>query len=97
MGQYLTALQFRQDFCEPLFELAADFSQLCQRWDGAVRAGDIARPDLLLNGSTAADGLASLRKLHEEASAKLGDAIAGVYRYRDSERRRKKNGGSKKS
>jgi hypothetical protein len=96
MGQYLTAKQLRRDFSEPLFELAADFRLLCQRWDGAIRAGDVARPDLLLNDSTAAAGLASLRKLHEEASAKLDDAIAGVYRYRDSEHRRRQGGGTSK-
>ena len=84
MGQYLTSEDLRERFAGPLLELAADCKRLCDRWDEAQKGRDIARPDLLLNDVTPTAALGSLRKFIREASGKLDDAIAGVYRYRNT-------------
>lgn len=88
MGQYLTSDEVRRRFTDPLSKLAADFAQLCKRWDKAHKAGEISRPDLLLNDVLPEMGLGRLRKLLREASGKLDDAAAGVYRYRKTESQR---------
>jgi len=82
MGQYLTSGDVRERFAEPLFELAADCKRLCDRWEEAQKGREIARPDLLLNDVTPAAAMGTLRKFVREASGKLDDAVAGVYRYR---------------
>jgi hypothetical protein len=84
MGQYLTAEEVRERFAGPLLELAAECKRLCDRWDEAEQGELIARPDLLLNNVTSQAALGTLRKFFREASGKLDDAIAGVYRYRKS-------------
>lgn len=83
MGQHMTARELQTRFAEPLQELAANCKQLCERWEKAQKNGDIARPDLLLNDVTPTAAMGTLRKFVREASGKLDDAIAGVYRYRN--------------
>ncbi|MBN2023278.1 MAG: hypothetical protein JW809_10855 [Pirellulales bacterium] len=67
--------------------LAKDFVRLCDRWKKAQESGRLPRPDLLLNDTMPAKALVLLRRLHDETLVKLDAAVAGVYRYRDSERR----------
>lgn len=90
MGQYLTSEAMRTQFAVPLRELARDFEHLCNRWKMADESGEIARPDILLNQASSEAAIHTLRKFLRETSGKLDDAIAGVYRYRDTERRRRK-------
>ena len=87
MGRYLTPDDVRERFAQPLSTLAAEFTELCKRWEKAYKAGEIARPDLLLNEVLPAAGIGRLRKLLREASGKVDDAIAGVYRYRKTSAR----------
>ena len=49
MGHYLTSDEIRTRFVVPLAELSGDFAALCKQWEKAYAAGQIARPDLLLN------------------------------------------------
>jgi hypothetical protein len=79
----------RKRFVEPLGALCDDFARICTRWDKAYRAGEIARPDLLLNDVLPEAAIARLRKLLRETSGKLEDAAAGVYRYRKVEAKQK--------
>ena len=88
MGKYLTFDDLREQFAKPLARLAVDLDDLCDRWEEASKAKKITRQDLLLNEVTAESALGSLRRFHREASGKLEDAVAGVYRYRDVERKR---------
>jgi hypothetical protein len=88
VGQYLDHAEVRKRFAKPLSELSSDFDRLCKRWKKAFDSDQIVRDDLLLNDVSAAAALNTLRKFLREASGKLDDAIAGVYRYRDVERRR---------
>jgi hypothetical protein len=88
VGHYLTANDVRERFAEPLSELATGFAELCKRWEKARQAGQIARGDLLLNDVLPLSALGQLRKLLREASGKLEDAMAGVYRYRKVEAKR---------
>ncbi|MGD0896989.1 MAG: hypothetical protein ABR915_04075 [Thermoguttaceae bacterium] len=92
MGHYLAANDVRERFAEPLSGLATGFADLCKRWERARRSGQIARSDLLLNDVLPQAALGQLRKLLREASGKLEDAIAGVYRYRKVEAKRTKRG-----
>lgn len=85
MGQYLTSKDVRERFVAPLLELANDCKRLCERWEEAQKSRAIARPDLLLNDVTPTAALGTLRKLVREASGKLDDAVAGVYRYRTTQ------------
>jgi hypothetical protein len=87
VGQYLASSDVRKRFAEPLAELASEFEKLCRRWERTRKARKIARPDLLLNDSLPQAAIGTLRKLLREASGKLDDAIAGVYRYRRTETR----------
>ena len=89
MGQYLTPEEVRKRFAGPLLGLASDFGSLCDRWEEAHDSQRISRRELLLNDVTPELALGTLRKLLREASGKLEDAIAGVYRYRDLEKRQK--------
>jgi len=91
MGQYLTSQRVRARYAKPLSALAKDFTRLCDRWSKAYESGRIARADLLLNDTMPAKAVAVLQRLHAEAAAKLDAAVAGVYRYRDSERRVKRH------
>jgi len=84
MGQYLTSEDVRERFAGPLLELAADCKRLCDRWEETQKSRAIARPDLLLNDVTPTAALGTLRKFIREASGKLDDAVAGVYRYRNT-------------
>lgn len=87
MGQYLTSERVRARYAKPLTVLSKDFVRLCDRWKKAHDSGRLPRPDLLLNDTMPGKALALLRRLHDEAAAKLDEAMAGVYRYRDTERR----------
>jgi hypothetical protein len=88
VGHYLTANDVRERFAEPLAALAVEFGELCKRWEKAGQSGGIARADLLLNDVLPQVALGRLRKLLREASGKLDDALAGVYRYRKVEAKR---------
>jgi len=90
MGQYLTHADLRERFAVPLQELATGFAELCEAWQRAYESREIVRPDLLLNDATPETAMSTLRRFLREASGKLQDAIAGVYRYRDAELRRAK-------
>ncbi|MBN1910187.1 MAG: hypothetical protein JW818_10640 [Pirellulales bacterium] len=87
MGHYLTSENVRSQFAKPISSLAKDLIRLCDRWNRACAAGNLSRPDLLLNDVMPEKALDVLRRFEEEASIKLEDAVAGIYRYRDSERR----------
>jgi hypothetical protein len=88
VGHYLKANEVRERFAEPLSGLATGFAELCKRWEKARQSGQVARGDLLLNDVLPLAALGRLRKLLREASGKLEDAIAGVYRYRKVEAKR---------
>ncbi len=88
MGHYLTAGDVRKRFVKPLAELSDQFGELCQQWKEAVRTGQIARRDLLLNDVLPEAAIVRLHKLRREISGKLEDAVAGVYRFRDVEAQR---------
>ena len=88
MGHYLTSDEIRTRFVVPLAELSGDFAALCKQWEKAYAAGQIARPDLLLNDVLPEAAIARLRKLFRETAGKLEDAVAGVYRYRNVEAKR---------
>jgi hypothetical protein len=92
VGHYLTANDVRERFAEPLSELATGFAELGKRWEKARQSGQIARGDLLLNDVLPLSALGRLRKLLREASGKLEDAMAGVYRYRKVEAKRSGRG-----
>ena len=84
----MVAKDVRERFAEPLSALAAGFADLCKRWEKACQSGQVARDDLLLNDVLSQAALGRLRKLLREASGKLEDAMAGVYRYRKVEAKR---------
>jgi hypothetical protein len=86
VGHYLTPGDVRARFVEPLNDIAKDFQKTYDRWMQASRNDAIAREDLYLNDVTAEMSLAALRKLQREIAGKLDDAIAGIYRYRETER-----------
>jgi hypothetical protein len=88
VGHYLTANDVRERFAQPLAEMTTGFAELCERWEKARKTGQISRGDLLLNDVLPLGGLGQLRKLLREASGKLEDAMAGVYRYRKVEAKR---------
>lgn len=71
----------------PLMQLAGDFAEVCKRWDRLHQSGELPRDDLVINDVMPETSLGRLRKLHREIEGKLEDAVAGVYRYRDAERR----------
>ena len=88
VGQYLNHKDVRERFAKPISDLSSDFDRLCRKWKKALDSDQIVRNDLLLNDVSATAALGTLRKFLREAAGKLDDAIAGVYRYRDAERRR---------
>ena len=88
MGHYLTSDEMRTRFVVPLAELSGDFAAVSKQWEKAYAAGQIARPDLLLNDVLPEAAIARLRKLYRETAGKLEDAVAGVYRYRNVEAKR---------
>ena len=97
MGRYLTSDDVHERFAVPLANLAAEFDALCKKWEEMQRSGAISRPDLLLNHVTPEAAIGTLRKFLREASGKLEDAVAGVYRYRKTQVRPKPRRPARKS
>ena len=87
MGEFLTPDDIHARLAQPVAALAENLTRLCRRWAEAYQAGQISRPELLVNNVMPEKALGTLCRFHDEVCAKLESAIAGSYRYRDAERR----------